>query len=287
MNFLFSAILGLLQGLAEFYPVSSSGHLVVLERLIGFQIPIVTFHVFLHMGSALALVSVMRRDFEGAGEGCLLLAGELKREILVLSGRGQPQMRQVVRTVNRKTAVLILVSSAVSVPAGLALSFPAETMSASALLTGAGFFLTGILLLVTGMVKTGNNTVRDMHPWQAAVIGLMQGIAVLPGISRMALTVSMGLFFGFSRKAAVRFSCFIFVPVSAAAFVRCLIQGIGNGIFTGEVILSCIIGTAVSALTGVFVLNRALSAVRRGKLSSFAYYCFIAGMISVLVSYMA
>ena len=284
MDYLLAVILGMVQGLTEFFPVSSSGHLVILERLIGFQIPVVTFHVFLHMGSALVVLSVMHRDFSGIFSELKQMAGGLKGGASAMIGKEKTfPGRGVLRTDQRRLIYLILYAMIPSVIAGTAFAGAADYMSVSPFLTGAGFMITGILLLVTEMVNSSDETIRDMHPSWAVLTGLVQGIAVLPGISRAAATLSMGIFCGLSRKSALRFSYMIFVPVTFAAFIRCLAEGIGSGVFTGRVVLICLIGMAASAASGALVMNRFLSIVRKGRLSSFAYYCFTAGLIAITI----
>ncbi len=286
MDFLISAILGLLQGLTEFLPVSSSGHLVVLERLIGFQIPVLTFHVFLHVGTALAVIAGMRRDFSDAAGGFRSIGADLAGRISAAAGKGGSEVHgQVHKSSQRKLAYLILAAAVPMAAAGALLTGAAAAVSASALLTGAGFLVSGILLLVTDMVKPGSDTVRDMTMPLAAAVGAAWGISVLPGISGLAFSVSICIFAGMSRKSAIRFSYLVFVPSVAAALIKCLADGIGNGVFTGRTVLCCLIGTAASALSARAVFNTFLALLKKRKLSSFAYYCFVIGIFAVLVSY--
>ena len=286
MDFLIAAILGFVQGVTEFMPVSSAGHLVILERLTGFQIPVLTFHVFLHAGTMLAIISVMRKEFTAVIQELASSGGDMAAFAgsIVKGGDGSAGLASM-KIDARKPSGLILAAALPSLLIGFLL-YPAVSYCAqSALVTGAFFFVTGILLLVTDRVKTTGDTIKDLQIGDAALIGVAQGLSVFPGFSRAAATISSGVFAGLGRRSAIRFSYMISVPVTAGALVMCVVYGIRDGIFTGRVLMLCLTGTGVSALTGAFCIRRFLNSLRKRKLRDVACYCFVMGFAAVLISY--
>lgn len=287
MNFIIAAILGLVQGLTEFIPVSSGGHLVILERLTGYQIPALTFHVFLHAGTMIAVCLCLQKDMADLLRELAVISGDVTDAFrsAAHSGSGAQFRSRIVRTNQKKLAVMVLMVTVPSLIIGFLLSSPVRYAYESPMLTAVGFFLTGILLLVTDMVKPGEELPGDLHAGTGALIGAAQGIASFPGISRNAVVLCSGICVGFGRRAALRFSYIVSVPVSLAALIYGVADGVKNGVFSGEVIGCCLTGMAVSAVVGSFTLKRCLVYMRKGKLSPFACYSFVAGLVAVLVSY--
>ncbi len=287
-DFLIAAILGIVQGLTEFLPVSSSGHLVILERLTGSQLPALTFHVFLHAGTTLAVILAMReelllivretadmgRDFAGVTASAVRPGGET-------GGRGRSP-----RSGARREAAVVLIITAVSGVMGALLIPAAAAASGSVLFSGIGLMMTGILLLVTDMVKMGGEiSPHEITSGRAVLIGAAQGISILPGISRSAFTVCTGIFSGIGRKNAVTFSYLISVPVTLGMLVYVIASGIPGGVLTLPVLGCCLVGTSVSAVVGSFMIRRCLVWFRRCRWGTFARYCFIAGFAAVLISF--
>jgi len=189
MTLLDAIVLGIVQGLTEFLPVSSSGHLVVMQSFLkNFSQPGVLFDVTLHLGTVIAVLLYFRKRF-----------------IKILT--------------NKKLLLLLLVSTAVTGVIGVAFKDAFEKMFSDIKLVGASFIVTAIILLFAEKVKPGNKTEKEMTWLNALFIGLIQGIAIIPGISRSGSTIAGGLFAKLDRKFAAEFSFLLSVPAVLGAAV--------------------------------------------------------------------
>ncbi len=284
MDLITAIVLGVVQGIVEFLPVSSSGHLVVLERLLGFGMPQVAFHAFLHAGSAIAVIYILRRDVLHLVVEAGRMAGDLLRnfgEFLRSLLRGEePNYVKLVRTNYRKLVVLFFASSVPTAILGFCLERAARALSSSLMYTGIGFLLTGVTLLVTSNLQPKNELPRDIPVWKMVLVGAAQGMAVLPGISRFALTMSGCILAGMSRNSAIRISMLMLLPFSAGALAAELflpgMQGIGS---PGNLPLF-VLPAAVAAVTGILFMRPMLRFVQVRKLSGFARYCMAAGLVT-------
>ncbi len=287
MDFLIAAILGVIQGLTKFLPVSSSGCLVILERLTGFQPPVPAFHVFLHAGTAIAVCLVMSRDIAGAAGDAAAMASDLAGELnqSLKSGGSLPLRSRIICTDSRKRSSMLITAALSACLTGVLLSGPVAYTSRSALFSGAGMLVTGILLLVTDMVRPQEKSPSDLGAGSAVVIGAALGIAALPGISGTALVICACILAGMSRKFSVRFSCLLSVPVTAAALVYSTAAALRQGQLSLPMLGCCLLGMAASCIVGRFMIRICLVRLKRGKFSSYAYFCFAAGFAAVLLSF--
>jgi undecaprenyl-diphosphatase len=260
-------ILGVVQGLTEFLPVSSSGHLVLARRLLGVTPPAgasgVLWEVVLHMGTLVAVVVVLRREV------CQVLTGLV---------RGLLACRRGVRAALREEPgfALALLIAMGSIPAGvvgvvfkdaLEALFEKPTVVAGALL------VTGTILFATRYAPkhVGDGRVG----WLSAVIvGCAQAVAILPGISRSGATISAGLFAGLERAEAARFSFLLSIPAVGGAG---LLELRHLDALPAESLAPFLAGGVVSAVVGLAALVLLLRVVEAGKLHHFAYYCWGVG----------
>ena len=287
MDFIIAAVLGIVQGLTKFFPLSSSGCLVILERLTGFQPPVPAFHVFLHAGTAAAVCLVMRKDItEAAGDTAAMtadLTGELNQSLK--NGGGMPLRSRIIRTDSRKKTIMLITAALSACLTALILSGAVCYASRSVLFTGAGMLITGILLLVTDMVKPWEKLPSDMGAGSAVLIGAASGIAAFPGLSATALVMCSCVLAGMNRKSSVRFTYLLSVPVALAALLFSVADAVRQGILTLPVFGCCMTGMALSCVTGRFLLQFCLVRLRRQKFSTFAYICFAVGFAAVLLSF--
>ena len=289
MDFLIAVILGVVQGLTEFLPISSSGHLVILERLTGFKLPALTFHVFLHAGSLIAVILVLWSDVARLAGDTKILAKDCAANAAIFfrSVKGADiRYRVMMRNNTQKLAALILTGGAVTGVIAFLLHSAAEEAASSLFISGVGLFVTGILLVVTDMVKQGDEIPKDVPLRSAFLIGAAQGFSVFPGLSRTAVAACSGIFVGFNTKTAFRTSCLMYIPVSLGALIYEVTEGVRAGIFAGNNLWVSLAGMAAAALTGTFFLRHAMHMVRSIRLKSFAYYCFAVGAVSVFLSYL-
>lgn len=291
MEFLTALLLGVVQGVTEFLPVSSTGHLIFLEHLFGFTAPPVLFHVFVHLGSMAAVVLALRKDVlhltaESGSQLLLLLhnAGAFFRSV---KNGTDPDYSKAVRTNYRTLVHMIALASVPTALIGLLFDLCAAPQLSHLTFAGVGFLLTGVILLVTSMLKPRSELPKDIPLSRMLLIGVAQGFSVLPGISRFAVTLCGGVLCGFSKKTAIRVSFLLFVPVSVGSFVYEVIRTALTSGISPMVLGECLAGMVASGLVGFFSVRRLLRIVQTRSLKGFANYSFAAGLVAVIASFLS
>ena len=270
MEIIKALFLGLLQGLTEFLPVSSSGHLVIAQSYLNFEAPPLLFDCLLHFGTTLAVIFVYRRQILG-----------------ILSALGRAFTSKDISPENwlkdpeRRLAILIVAGSIPTAIIGL---------------TGKDFFTAlfaspktaAAMLLVTGVILyAGENFSKERKGkrvgfLEAILMGTAQGIAIIPGISRSGTTIVTGLFCGLKREEAASFSFLFSIPAILGASILELGEALsGNTACNWPAYLG---GALVSFLTGIVAIKTFLFLLKKHKLSYFAYYCFALGGIVLLTT---
>lgn len=270
MNTIEAIILGLIQGLTEFLPVSSSGHLVLFQHLFGLEEPAVLFDICLHGGTLLAVVTVFFRDIRDMLMVLATLPSRISRAgTLSRLWATDPAFRMI---------ILIGVGSVPTGIIGIVFKDMAHHLFSSPVLVGAMLILTGTMLWMTRhRGKTGRPvplmTIRD-----AVVIGVVQGIAIIPGISRSGATISTALFLGVDRKVAGRYSFLVSIPAILGALLLGLLS---PELHTAIPLETILMGTAVAAIVGWLALIILLRVVNQGRIYWFAPYCWLAGLVTL------
>jgi len=259
----FQAIfLAVVQGLTEFLPVSSSGHLVFFQSLFGLEEPQVAFDVMLHLGTLLAVVVYLRADISQ------ILQGTWEW----VKGRREGEEK----------AKLLLWIVVATVPTGLmGILFKDwfEALFSRPQAVGLMLLVTGGVLWLTRTVKKNEKTSGKIGVMDALIIGIAQGVAIIPGISRSGATISTGLFRGLHRELAGKFSFLLSIPaVLGAAFLKF------REIDTGAEFGVTFIGMTVAFVIGLLSLKLLMKIIRAGKLSGFAYYCWAMGILMILLT---
>lgn len=257
MTILEAVILGLVQGLTEFLPVSSSGHLVIFQHLLKVQEPPLTFDTLVHLGTLIPVFIIFWQD----------IADIIKRPF-------------------SRLPLLIVVGCIPAAVMGIGLEPLFEKAFESLLVVGIGLLITGGILMLSEKVAAGNTQNKNwstMTAWDAILIGVMQGIAITPGISRSGSTIAGSLLRGLNREYAARFSFLLSIPAILGAGLLQL-KDLPAGAFDGLNWLPYVIGPAIAAVSGYFSIKLVLRFLRSGRLSVFSYYCWAVGIIS-LVSY--
>ena len=249
-------ILGLVQGLTEFLPVSSSGHLVLVPGMLGWTEPPLGLTVLLHMGTLVALIIYFRDDILGL--------------VLGLLGKGPDP------ATTRRIIRFLVIGTIPAVIAGVALGGFFEDSFRRPYESSIELFITACILVATE--KYGERALRhDLDDGRAGAIGVAQAVAILPGISRSGSTIGTGLLCGLSREEATRFSFLLSVPAIGGAGVLDLAKG--DLVFSG----ASIAGTIVSGIVGFASIHYLLRFVRTHSLSVFAAYLFVFAPVSALV----
>ena len=245
-----AAVLGVVQGLTEFLPVSSSGHLVLFEHYLPIQGDEVAFDLILHIGTLLPVLWVYRSDLWG-----------IVRDLF--SGEGALLSRPGVRLL-----LLMIVGTIPTGIIGVLLKDTFEALFQSRLPVGIAFGVTGLVLWATRYIPTGSTPLSALPWWKGLVVGLVQGLAITPGISRSGSTIAAGLLLGFEREAAARYSFLLAIPAILGAFVLKARDLEGLDVSPQPML----IGFVTAAVSGYLALQLLLRLVRRGDFSWFALY---------------
>ena len=262
MSYLEALILGIIQGLTEFLPVSSSGHLEIAKVLFGDNtIPqeSLTFTVILHFATALSTMVIFRKEvFE------------------IIKGLFQFQWND-----ESKFTLKIIISMIPAVIIGLMFEKQLEAFfNGNLLMVGFMLLITALLLLLADKAKNTDHNVSNKN---AFIIGISQAIAMLPGISRSGATISTSVLLGVDREKAARFSFLMVVPLIFGKVAKDLMGGEIN--FQSENFGSMGIGFIAAFISGLIACSWMISLVKKSKLHYFAIYCFIVGIIAISYSY--
>jgi undecaprenyl-diphosphatase len=257
-------LLGLLQGFTEFLPISSSGHLVLAQSLIpDFSQPGVLFDVTLHIGTLIAVILYFWKDLWALA---LSLFSPLDEE----------------RADYRRLLWLLIVGSIPTAVIGLLFRKQFEGMFTDIRGTGVWFIITGILLFLTDRVSGKGRQLSEMSFLDAVVIGIAQGLSIIPALSRSGATIAAGVFLGLERELLVRYSFLLSIPAIAGAFVLELVAHRHDAMTSAD-LLAYGIGTLAALVVGYWSIAVLLNMTRSRQLSVFAYYCWIVGALTLLL----
>ena len=272
-----SILLGLLQGLAEFLPISSSGHLVLGKYFLNMQDAGMFFDIMLHAGTLLSSFVVFRKKI------ITILLGCLRRDSAQL-----------------KEAGYIILASIPTAAIGIGFKNQLESLFENPRAVCFALLFTGTLLFLSKWAKTGANHPEEegkgMNWWRAILTGITQGIACIPGISRSGSTISAMLFMGTNRKYAGEFSFLMSIPAVGGAALLDLVKWVKcqnfNPIEKPEMIAKCaesgdfsfalILGMIVAFIFGVIALKWLMNFVQKGKFHYFSYYLWAVGILGLI-----
>jgi undecaprenyl-diphosphatase len=269
MSLIQAFILGLVRGATEFLPVSSSGHLVILQTIFGLTQNNLLFDVTLHLGTLLAVLIYFRKEVLELIYGCVKI-------VLRLVSRRRRRMDQ-----DEKLALLVIIGSIPTGIIGLILNNYTDTLFSSITLVGFMLLITAAALFLSERYNTGDKNLRDMSSSDAFIIGIFQGIAVMPGISRSGFTLSGSLFRGLKREWAFKFSFILSIP----AILGALLLEVKNAVGASIAITLLAIGMVTSFISGLIFLYVLNNVVRKGKLSYFSVYCLVVGLGAIIYGY--
>jgi len=272
MTYIEAVILGLVQGLAEFLPISSSGHLALLQQFFGIEEDkVLLFAVLLHVGTLISVFIVYWKDiWELIMELCLTIRD-------LVTGKG---LRLSERPV-RKLGVLIIIATIPTGIIGIVGGDFFDSLYTSVVPIGIGLIITGCLLVAAERMGSSRRGLEQMNFRNAFFIGLVQGIAICPGISRSGSTLFGSLICNLDRKFAVKFVFLISIPSILGSAVLELPDAIAAGIDPSQV-GPILVGMAVAAVSGLVAIKTMIKIVSDKKLSWFSYYVWILGAAVVL-----
>lgn len=285
MSFLYTILMGIIQGITEFLPVSSFGHLVIFQQFTGFSPDTgLLLEAMLHLGTLVALILVFKKDVSQILlEACRMIYDVVQNVQIYISNKktGQDQSyHRIVRTSYRKFVVLMTVSSIPTFILGFVSRNLAQMAADSVLFAGIGLLITGILLFVADFVPVGKKLPGEVTYDRAMWIGICQGLAVFPGLSRFGVTLTTSRIFGMGKKFGLKYSLILSIPAILGATVVEL-GNFGSADMTIALGFSYILGAVVSGFVGLLCIRRMISWVRKVRFRMFAYYCFFIGIIAI------
>ena len=270
-------IMGLVQGLTEFLPVSSSGHLVLAKFILGAQTDTsALFEVLLHVGTLTAVCAVYYKDVWSLIKESVLLVVDA---VLWLVRRKKFKMYAA----RKMVLMIILVSIPTAVLGLLMQQFLEDIFLSSVLAVGLALLVTGVVLLLISRIPLGHKTIDGIKGRDALFIGLVQGIATIPGISRSGSTISAGLFCGLDKEFAIRFSFLMSIPAILGAAVLKLAKVSAQDLALNAA--PYLLGTLVAALVGYLCIRWLLNLLKKNQFHYFGYYCLAVGCIAVIWSF--
>lgn len=254
MTSLQAIFLGIVQGLTEFLPVSSSGHLVIFQHIFGVEEGPLTFDVLVHLGTLVAVIIAFWDDVVA-----------------------------ILRKPFSRMTYLIIIGC---IPAAL-MGFYLEPLFTKAfeslLVVGIGLLITGFILKISDTVSRRTIVFKELEEtttWNALFIGLLQGIAIIPGISRSGSTIAGGLLAGLDREWAARYSFLLSIPVILGAGLVHIKRLVETGI-ESAMILPYIIGPITACIFGYIAIRVVMTLVKDGRLVYFSYYCWTVGLLTL------
>ena len=266
MSLLQSVLLGLIQGLTEFLPVSSSGHLAIFKQFFQIETGGMFFDILLHIGTLIAVFIVYYKD----------IFRIFKR---VITKEDLPY-RKIVHNSYRKFVMLVIVST---IPTGIIGIAAKDLVSAAEqilLVPGICLIITAVLLFIADRIPDGGKTPKQVTYTNAFLIGISQGIATMPGLSRSGTTITACLSTGMTRKFAVKYSFIMSIPAILGALVV-EIKDVEFAALQSADVLNYIVGTLVAAVVGYICIKTMLVVVRKKKFTIFSIYCLIMGLVSI------
>ncbi|MDE0374805.1 MAG: undecaprenyl-diphosphate phosphatase [bacterium] len=249
-----AVVWGLVQGITEFLPVSSSGHLRIIPDLFGLEPPDLSTSAVLHLGTLAAVVAYYRRDVAW-------ILGGLRRDPIA-----------------RRMAAMVVVATVPAGIVGLLFSSAVERFQESASGVGVALVATGGVLFLTRFVSRGSGTAEDLTTGNAAVIGLFQALALLPGISRAGMVITAGILRGLSPEESGRFGFIIAIPAILGAGLREFIN-LGSA---SSLSIELAIGTLMAGVCGYWAIKFLIDRLARRSLVPFAVYCVGTGLLTLI-----
>lgn len=285
MSILQAVFLGIVQGLTEFLPVSSSGHLAIFQNIFHMDTgSTVTFDVMLHVGTLLVVFLVYWKDIcKLCAEAFKMLADVFENAGTLLSknNTGSPKKyRRIIRTNYRKFVLLIIISTIPTALMGYFGRKLIEDASTSLLIPGICLLITGVILFLSDRVENCWKIPKDVSWGEGILVGIAQGFATLPGLSRSGSTIGACTFCGFERRFAVKYSFILSIPAILGAAVLEIGDIASEGV-SGSMLGNYAAGMAAAAVFGFIAIRTIGIMVRKRKMRYFAYYCFAAGVLAI------
>ena len=270
-------VLGLVQGVAEFLPISSSGHLSLLQHFFGLEEPDALYNILLHFATLIAVFVVYWRDVADMVVEFFRMIGSLFIREEGRTRGNPPEARRMVLLLILGTLPLFLV---------LPFDDAVEGLGTNPVFVSAMLLVTGCILFLSDRYGGGRKTGRTATVKDVLLVGVAQGAATIPGLSRSGTTISAGMALGFERNFAVRFSFLLSLPAVLGATLLKVVKVAQSGEFDMELLPMYLTGMVVAGVVGYFSISLVKLLASKGKFGMFAYYCWIAGAVSLAASFL-
>lgn len=286
MTFIQAIILGIVQGLTEFLPVSSSGHLAIMKNLLHMNLETgVLYDVLLHVATLIAVCIVMHKDIIKLIMEFISIVRDAFTNLMIFienfSSKNKQKYITIMSTSYRRFVILIIVSTIPTGILGILLDDIIETVESELLVPGICLICTAVIILISDFLTDGTKKAKEATIGDAFAIGTAQGIATLPGLSRSGTTIAACVLCGFDRKFAVKYSFIMSMPAILGALVLKLSKLSSESVTGGEIV-SYIVGMIVAAVVGYFALVLTIKIVQKKSFKFFAFYCFGIGVVSII-----
>jgi len=276
LTYLFSVLMGVLQGVAEFLPISSSGHLALFQHFFGvenYEETQMFFTVLLHLGTLISVCVYYWRDVIDMIREFFLGI----RDLTVRRGGGAPPPP------TRRLVMMIIVAT-LPLFAILPVKGLVEDAMSNVTFVSVALLATGFILFFSDRMARGRKNARNATVADALLVGCAQAVGTLPGISRSGITISAGLLRGFDRTFAVRFSFLMSLPAVLGANILSLKDALEAGVDL-EMLPIYLVGMVVSGVVGYFAIRLVNLLADKGQFGNFAYYCWVVGLGSLIASF--
>lgn len=285
MSVLKAILMGVMQGLTEFLPVSSSGHLGLIKGLFGMDSQSILFDVLLHVATLISICAVFYKDvlrivieFCGMIRDIFGNAAALARS---LTDGKTPEYSRIISSPYRRFVLLLIVSTIPTGIIGVFMKDIVENASSNMLVTGICLICTGLILALSDFLADGDKKLKEMNLGDSFSIGVAQGVATLPGLSRSGITIVAGLLCGLDRRFAAKYSFLMSIPAVLGALILELFD-IGSESVTGSDVGCYILGMVIAAVIGYVALRLLMNLVVSRYFKYFAIYCGVIGVVSII-----
>ncbi len=276
MSYLQSIFLGLVQGIAEFLPISSSGHLALFHNFLGIQSADESstfFDVLLHLGTLISIFAVYWKD----------IVELVKEFFLGIRDFTRPPEGKPKHVPPARRLILLIIVGTLPLFAILPVKDYIESLSGNTYFIAVALLVTGTLLFVSDRLAKGKKTERTSTLLDALLVGCGQAVATIPGLSRSGTTIAVGMLRGYKREYAVRYSFLMSIPAVLGANIISLKDALKEGIEI-SMLPAYLVGVAVAAVVGYFAIRLVNLLADKGKFGGFAYYCWGVGVLTIVLS---
>jgi undecaprenyl-diphosphatase len=270
MDIISGIIMGIVQGLTEFLPISSSAHLIFIQHILNVGENNLSFDVLLHLGTLLAVFTYYIKDIIKMIEAFLLSISD------IFKGKFIEEFK---KDQYKKLVWLIIIGTFPAGIAGVLFNSQIESIFNTLFYPGLFLLITGILLYISQRMNLGNRNIEKTGIKDTLIIGLSQAIAILPGISRSGTTISTGLFLGLDKEFAAKFSFLLSIPVILGAGLT-EIGDLGVNLDANSYVY--IAGFLAAFMSGYLGIKVLIKFIKEKSLDLFAYYCWIVGILVIL-----